>query len=269
MEEVYKPTLEKALAKTEQDAEMSLKAARAVVASLAKFRNAAKLGTLKELHAAIETAEKTEALLRQQIANTKAGWDFNEEAYLMDGSFIREVLDTAKQKGVSIYERDDRLYCYPVLIRVLPGERAVQINKTKEKKLRPPVLVEHLKELQKKPPRFQPKTFLEALYDAYCVAVKSREKGLLPTSGTVIPLLEIYELFTLLPGQSKEYSKHEFARDIYLLDRSGEVGVRNGAKVSFPASTGTRLVSRTLSVINENGEEKRYYGIAFSAPDKE
>ena len=93
----------------------------------------------------------------------------------------------------------------------------------------------------------------------------SRAKGLLPTSGTVIQLLEIYDLFTLLPGQSKEYSRQEFARDIYLLDRSGVVATKKGARVSFPASTGTRLVSRTLSVINEHGEEKRYYGVSFSA----
>lgn len=269
MEETQRATLEKALAKTEQDAEVSLRAAQSVLNALRRFRNAAKLGTLKELHVAIESAEKAEMLLRQQIATSKAGWDFNEEAYLADGSFVREILDTAKQKGLGIYERDERLYCYPVLIRVLPGERAVQINKTREKKLRPVVLVEHLKELQKRPPRFQPKTFLEALYDAYSIALKAREKGLLPASGTVIPLLEVYDLFTLLPGQSKEYSKQEFARDIYLLDRSGEATAKEGARVSFPASTGTRLVSRTLSVINEQGEEKKYYGIAFSAPGKE
>lgn len=99
------------------------------------------------------------------------------------------------------------------------------------------------------------------------MAVKSRAKGLFPDSGTVIPLLEIYELFTLLPGQAKEYSRHEFARDIYLLDRTGVVATKKGARVSLPAST--RLVSRTLSVINEHGEEKRYYGIAFSAANKE
>ncbi|MBI4289306.1 MAG: hypothetical protein HY671_12880 [Chloroflexi bacterium] len=262
-------TLEKALAKTEEDANVSIKAAQAVVAALRRFHNAAKLGNLKELHATIESAEKAELGLRQQIATSKAGWNFNEDAYLSDGSFVREILDTSRQKGVSIFERDERLYCYPVLVRVLPGERAVQIEKTRDRSLRPAVLVDHLKELQKRPPRFQPKTFLEALYEAYRVAVRSREKGLMPAAGTVIPLLEIYGLLTLLPGQSKEYSQQEFARDIYLLDRSGEAVAKDGARVSFPASTGTKAPSRALSVINEQGEEKRYYGIAFSAPGKE
>ncbi|MBF8264415.1 MAG: hypothetical protein HW384_279 [Dehalococcoidia bacterium] len=269
MEENQRPTLEKALAKTEEDANASLKAAQAVVTVLRRFHKAATLGNLRDLHNAIEAAEKAELGLRQQIATSKAGWDFNEEAYLGDGSFTREILDIARQKGVGIFERDDRLYCYPVLIRVSASERAVLIDKVREKRLRPAVLVDHLKELQKRPPRFSPGVFLEALYEAYGMAVKSRAKDLVSVSGTVIPLLEIYDLFTLLPGQSREYQRQEFARDVYLLDRSGVAATKNGANVSFPASTGTKALSRTLSVINEHGEEKRYYGIAFLAPGKE
>ena len=262
MEEQTKPSLEKALAKTEEDANASLKAARMAVLALRKLCNAAKSGNLKELRAAIDGTEKAELALRQQIATTREGWAFAEEDYLSSGSFIAEVLATAEQKGVRIFERDDRLYCYPVLIRVLPSERAVRIDKATEKRLRPTVLISRLKELQKRPPRFRPETFLEALYAAYEKAVKLKGKTLFH-SGTVAPLLDLYELFTLLPGQTKEYSRQEFARDIYLLDRSRVATTRKGAKVRFPASTGTKLISRTLSVINEFGEEKRYYGISF------
>ena len=101
------------------------------------------------------------------------------------------------------------------------------------------------------------------------MAVKSRAKDLVSVSGAVIPLLEIYDLFTLMPGQSREYQKQEFAMDVYRLDRSGVAATKNSAKVSFPASTGTKALSRTISVINEYGEEKRYYGISFSVPGKE
>lgn len=254
-------SLEQALARSEADANASIKAAQAVLAALRKFRNAASTGDLRGLHAAIEAADRAEALLRQQIATSRSGWYLDEEAYLSGGSFVSEVLDTARQKGVSIFQRDDRLYSYPVLVRVLPGERAVRIDKVKEKRLRPSVLVEHLRELQKKPPRFRPEVFLQALYEAYDMAVKARGKG----NGTVVPLLEIYELFTLLPGQSKEYSRQEFARDVYLLDRSGVVQARNGASLSLVhRSTGVEG-RRVVGVINEHGEEKAYYGISFSS----
>ncbi len=267
MENEIKPGLEKALAKTEDDAGASLKAAQGVLGALRKIRNAARVGSLKELRSAIDAADKAEALLRQVMANGKAGWDFNEEAYLSDGSFVKELLGAAAEKSLGIFQSEDRLFCYPVLIRVLPGEKAVLIDKSREKRLRPSVLIAYLKELQKRPPRFRPEAFLESLYLAYETAIckRSRGKEQLP-SEPVIALLDLYDLLTLLPGLTKEYSKQEFVRDIYLLHRSGLDTTKKGARVSFPASTGTKIPSRTLSIINEQGEMKRYYGISFSAP---
>jgi hypothetical protein len=255
-------SLENALARSESDAAAGLKTAQAVVLAIRKYASALKVGNLEELQPAVNEIEKAELALRQQIATAKAGWTFEVDSYL-NTAFVKEVLATAEQKGVRIFERDERLYCYPVLVRVLPAEWSVQIDKAKERKLRPSVLVNKLKELQKKPARFRPEVFLEALYSAYQKAVVLSKRDL-PPSGAVISLLEIYELFTLLPGQSRDYSKQEFARDIYLLDRSGLIPAKNGSKVSFPASTGTKIPSRTLSVVNEYGEEKRYYAIAFT-----
>lgn len=260
MEEKSSPNLEKALARTESDALNSLKAGQVVLSALKKYVNAVRLGNLRDMPAVLNDLEKAELVLRQQIATTRSGWDFDADSFLGSGAFIKEILATAEQKGVRIFERDDLLYSYPVLIRILASEQSVRIDKKKNKLLRPSVLVNNLRELQKRPPRFRPESFLESLYGAYTKAVLLKGKGL-PLGGTVIPLLEIYELFTLLP---RDYVKQEFARDIYLLDRSGVATTRKGARVSFPASTGTKTLSRTLSVINERGEEKLYFGICFS-----
>jgi hypothetical protein len=78
----------------------------------------------------------------------------------------------------------------------------------------------------------------------------------------VVPLVDIYGLLTLLPGQAREYSKQEFARDIYLLHRGDVTTTRSGARVSFPISRGVR--GKTLTVIDESGEQRRYYGIRFT-----
>jgi hypothetical protein len=267
MEENVTPGLEQALAGSELDAGNSLKAAQLVNAALKKYLKILKEGNLKEIQTALDDIEKAELALRQQIATAREGWNFDIDGYLNSGSFVQEILATAEQKGIRLFERDDRLYCYPVLVRVLPSERAVLIDKTREKRIRPTVLVNHLKELQKQPPRFRPEAFLESLHEAYQKALKitgSYDKNR-PDNGAVVTLLEVYELLTLLPGQSREYSRQEFARDIYLLDRSGVVDTKNKAILSLPASTGTKISSRTFSVINENGEEKRYYGIAFTS----
>lgn len=256
-------SLEKALAKTESDADAAFKAATTTVSSLKKFRAAAHSGDLRELRKTIEAADQAITALRQQFASAKDGWDFDEEAYLSGSAFRSELLETAKQLAVKMFEQDDKLYCYPFLIRILPNERSVLIDKLRKRRLRPSVLVSHLKDLQNKPVRFKPETFLDCLYAAYRQAVAARGKDLFGT-GVVVKLRDIYELLTLLPGQSKEYSLQEFARDIYLLDQSHVKRTKNGQIVSFPASTGTKSATNTITVITQSGHEKKYYGIAFA-----
>jgi len=261
MEVGRRTSLEEALAKTESDADAALKAASATVRSLKKFRVVAKTGNLRELPRTIEAAEQAITVLRQQFKNAQAGWVFDEEAYLSSRAFASEILETARQMGVRIFEQDDRLYCYPFLIRLLPNERSVMIDKARERRLRPSILVSHLKELQNKPIRFKSEAFLECLFSAYSTAVAARGKDLFGT-GVVVKLLDVYRLLTLLPGQSKEYSLQEFARDIYVLDQSRVTRTKKGQVVSFPASTGTRSGS-TITVITQSGHEKKYYGIKF------
>lgn len=255
--------LEDVLAKAEADADAALKAAAAVTSALKRFRVAAQVGKLRDLRQAIGASEQALTTLQQQFANARDGYDFDEDRYFADGSYPRELLDTAARMSLRIFELDDRLYCYPALIRVLPNDQAVLIDKVRERRLRPSVLVTHLRELQRKPPRFKPEAFLETLFSAYGVLGATRGKGFFG-DGPVEKLVDIYNLLTLLPGQSKEYSMQEFARDIYLLDRSGVTATRKGPVVSFPASTGTRRPASSLKIVSEHGEEKVYYGIAFS-----
>jgi hypothetical protein len=256
-------TLEQALSKTEADADAACKAATAALRALKKFRAAAQAGSLRELRRAIETAGQTITELEQQFTTAKSGWRFDEEVYLSDGSFVAEVLATASNAGVHIYERDERLYCYPSLIRVLPNDRSVAIDKTRERRLRPSVLVSHLQELQNKPVRFKSEAFLESLYEAYSTAVKTRDKDR-RDSATIIPLVEIYNLLTLLPGQAKEYARQEFARDLYLLDQSGVSSARDGAVVSFHPARGNEAASKVIHLVTKDGRAKTYYGISFA-----
>ncbi|MDZ4165890.1 MAG: hypothetical protein U1C55_12250 [Smithellaceae bacterium] len=263
MENICPSGLEKALAKTETDVDATLKAANSVVSSLKRFRSAIQTGSLRELKKTIDSAEQAIAALKQQFVNTKDGWNFDTESYVASRAFPDEILEMSKSLGVTIFEQDERLYCYPFLIRILPSELAVQIDKTKDKRLRPSTLVRHLKALQNKPVRFKPEMFLESLFSAYETLKKIRGKDQ-GGKGIVIPLMQIYGLLTLLPGQKKEYSRQEFARDVYLLDQSGATRTEKGAVISLPGSTGIRSTTNTIRVITQEGQEKRYYGISFS-----
>lgn len=263
MENIYPNGLEKALAKTETDVDATLKAANSVVSSLKRFRGVIKTGSLRELKKTIESAEQAMAALKQQFSNTKDGWNFDTQNYIASRAFPEEILEMSRTLGVNIFEQDERLFCYPFLIRILPNELAVQIDKTKEKRLRPSALVSHLKALQNKPVRFKPETFLESLFSAYETLIRSRGKDQVG-KGIVIPLLEIYRLLTLLPGQAKEYSRQEFARDVYLLDQSGVTKTKKDFVIRLPASTGTRSTTGTIRVITREGQDKLYYGISFT-----
>jgi hypothetical protein len=254
--------LEGAFAKAESDVEIALKAATNVLSALRRFRGAARQGKVRELRAAGEAAKRSIQVLDQEIANVAESWEFDEEGFLQSGGFVDELIARADRDGVRISQQDNRLYCYPVLLRVLPAERAVLIDKARERRLRPSVLVRLLRDLQKRPARFKPLDFLHSLHAAYRVAVQQQPGRLVGTS--VIPLLDIYELLTMLPGQAREYSRQEFARDLYLLDQSGETRTKTGDRLEFHASTGTRLRRGTLSVVTQTGQEKKYYGISFT-----
>lgn len=263
MEDINTNNLEKALAKTQTDVEATLKTAVSVVNSLKKFRINIQTGNLRDLKKTIESAEQAIAALKQQFSNTKEGWNFDSDNYVASPAFIEEIKAMSQSLGVKMFEQDERLYCYPFLIRILPNELAVQIDKQKERRLRPSTLVSHLKTLQNKPVRFKPDIFLECLYLAYETLIESRGKDQVG-KGIVIPLLKIYGLLTLLPGQSKDYSRQEFARDVYLLDQSGVTATKKGCVIRLPASTGTRWTTGTIRVITQEGQDKRYYGISFS-----
>ena len=262
MQDDNAPQLEQALSRTETDIKATRKAAGGLMNSLRKLSAAAETGNLLALDSAVSSADAALTTLQHQFEKAKDGWRFNIERYFEDGLFSKEVLAAGRRIGVSIYERDRRLYCYPVSVRVSAKEKAVFINKKRESRIRPSFLVSRLRDLQQKKPAFKAEAFLEALFKCYTNALASHGRAILQVA-SVVPLFEIYELFTLLPGQENEYTKLEFARDIYTLHKSGIDTTKKGAKVSFPASTGTRT-SRTLTAITETGQERVYYGVCFT-----
>lgn len=250
--------LEAALERTEADADAALKAAVAAAAQLKKVKKAAAVGALRELARALESAAELAAALAEAARAARAGWAFDERAHLESGAYARELLEVAQAGGVRLYEQDDRLVGYPSLVRVLPGEAAIEIDRKRQRSIRPTVVVERLKAAQERPLRFRAEQFLEALLRAYRLVAAEQRKE----SGATVRLLDVYRILTVLPGQAAAYSRQEFARDVYLLDESGVEVTREGFRLSLPAASGTRTGS-ALTTVTKSGELKLYYGIAF------
>ena len=231
------------------------------------LEKAAKDGNIAAIKRAQARLDGAVNALRQETANAAGAWplqEAEEEAYLKEG-YSAELRSIAAEKGLNIYERDGRLFSSPSLLQVLPGSRAVRIDRKQVSNIRPSRIVEVLIKNRNTPPRFQSGPFLESLYDAYKLVIETPS---LPLSenrqGVVVPLEKIYQVFTSLPGSGREYGRMDFARDLYILDAQGPRQTRTGMNVDFPASTGTRGSGGVFSFIDPDGRVISYYGIRFS-----
>lgn len=251
--------LESALAATEQQLDTALKAAAGLTRELKKARAAAVTGSLRDLRRALAATDTLAGDATTAAGDAAASFTLDETAHLASGAYAAELQRAAAEREVSMVDSDDRLLCYPSLIRVIPGDAAVEIDRKREKRLRPSILVGRLAAAQNRPPRFRPEPFLESLAAGYELL---RAQGAKPP-GAVLRLVDLWSVLTLLPGQAREYTRPELARDLYLLDQSGATRTRSGAALRFHASTGTKGAG-TLTTVARDGRPQVYWGVSFT-----
>jgi ubiquinone biosynthesis protein UbiJ len=122
-------TIEAAFARAEADADAAIKAATSVLSTLKRYRNAARQGKIRDIRVAGDAARQGIGALDAQVAGLAESWSFDDEGYLQNGGYVAELIGQAERAGLRISELDGRLYCYPSLIRVLPGDRALSIRR--------------------------------------------------------------------------------------------------------------------------------------------
>lgn len=251
-------TLEGALDGIERHADAAVRALSSALKEAKKAKAAAGSGQLRELRLALDSSARLAREAAATARDARNGWAFDEQAYFASGAYTKEVLAAAAEAGVQAFESDDRILSYPVIVAVSGSDTTVSIDKKKDKRARPSVLVRTLRALQSKPPKFKAESFLEALAVAYDL-VRARRSA---HPGAVVRLTDVYGVLTVLPGSSRDYSKQEFARDLYLLDQSGVTTTRGGRSLQLPASALTRS-SGVLTTVTRTGQEKVYAGITF------
>ena len=261
-------SLEQAFSESERTGESVRKSATGLATRAKALARAAKEGNIAAVRR--EQGRLVEALnsLQQEVQNAASSWPFTDEEVeqYLSGRYADELKDAASEVGLEIYERDRNLISYPSIVRVLPRENAVRVDKKKVSTIRPSHLADLLLKNQTKTSGFPSDRFLEALYTVYSGIVSGETSDLLAEgSGVVVPLSKIYKLVTALPGAAREYDPSDFARDLYILDADGPRRTREGKRVSFPSSTGTRRRTRDLfTFVGPEGQSVVYYGIRFS-----
>lgn len=252
--------LESALGATQDGTEAALRAAGTVTRELRKAKTAASSGQMRELRRALDAAASLADELSAAVTQVRAACDVDEEAYLASGEYAQELLAEAAGRGVKMFEEDERLLSYPSLVRVVPGDSLIEIDRRRERRLRPSVVIGLLAAAQQRPPRFRPEPFLESLASGY--ELVAGRAGKRPDA--VVRLTDIWGALTLLPGQGKDYTRPEFARDLYLLDQSGVRQTRGGRMLRWHASSGTRTTG-VLTTVARTGQQQRYWGVSFTA----
>lgn len=251
--------LEDALRHTEAQVETALKAAGAVTRELKKAKSGAVGGQVRELRRALAAAAELGAELARAAEAAQTSYDVDEAAWLGSGAYAKELLAIAAERGVAMFEEDERLLCYPSLIRVMPGDAAIEVDRRRERRLRPSVVINRLAQEQQRPPRFRAEPFLESLLAGYELVVARESRK----TDAVVRLDAVWAVLTLLPGQARDYTKPEFARDLYLLDQSGVTSSRSGRSLRWHASSGTRGAG-VLSTVARTGQQQRYWGASFT-----
>ena len=253
--------MEKAAASTVKSAAELTKLARAL-------EKAAKDGNIAAAKRAQHSMSEALNALRQEVANSVESWPFgdDEEQQYLNESYSQELRTVAAERGLEIYERDGRMIAHPSIVRVLPGSRAVRIDRKQVSSIRPTRLTGILMDNQKKPQRFPAARFLESLNQVYSEVTREEGPSRMMTGrqSRVVELERVYRLFTSLPGSAREYGRTDFTRDLYLLDRDGPRTTTGGLQVSFPASSGTRSSRGVFSFVAPDGQIVTYYGIQFS-----
>ncbi len=251
-------SFEAALAFTQAQVDSALKATSAVGKDLKKARTSAVGGQVRDLRKALDAAVTAAEEALTAAREAQASYTVDETELLSSGAYAKELLALAAERGVAMVEEDERLLCYPSLIKVLPGDAALEIDRRKDRKLRPSVVLDALAAAQNRPPRFNAKVFLESLVGGYDLLA---QREALPDP--VIRLDAVWAVLTLLPGQAKEYSRPEFARDLYQLDQSPDRMTKSGRTLHWHASTGTRGTG-VLTTVAKTGQQQRYWGLSFS-----
>lgn len=251
---------EEAFEDAERAAQSAVKAAAALTGAAKLLQKAAQVGDITGLRRGSEKLKAASETARQEIANAVSVWPYTpeQEEAILRSSYEDELISAGRAGGLEIRRTEDRLFAFPSVIRVLPKETAVQVNRKKTTGIRPSHLVEVLKANRNAKPKWSPERFIESLFSAYTLVLGARSQG------TTVHLAAVYKAFTLLPGSAGEYSPTDFSRDIFFLDQSGVSRTKAGARLALPAATGTKGGGKTFTAVTPDGSLVVYYGISFS-----
>ena len=256
-------SLEDSFKNTEATAESTIKAAAAVTRAAKALQKAAQVGNINAIKKSNDQLKEYQNTLELEVNNTVKTWGFSDDdiAEYMKTHYSEEILKHSKDIELLIFQQDGSLISYPSIIQVVPNDRSIRINGKKVSDLRPSKLVFDLKRNQDKGSKLNPARFLEGVFKSYKILIGADQST---GPSPVVKLQDIYEIFTSMPGASREYTKMDFTRDIYLVDTSEIRKTRDEYEMTLPNSRGLATGKDIFQFVGQDGTSIYYYGIKFT-----
>ena len=249
-------TLEDALREHEERVDELIKSARKYASALKGWKKACREGHIANRQKQATLATDIAGTLTEPTTETAKSWTFDIRAYLESDQWREEIRAEAMERHDLRTSEDDRyLISSPVVVRPQPARSSVQIGKVNWPKIHPRVVASELKRLRDRTANANSQEFLESLYLA-CKRLSRPEL-------MFVKFREVYDMFCVTPGYKKENPKAAFAQQIYALHKSGLRSTKAGARFDIEYPSGGAKEPDILSVIAEDGQTQRYYGISF------
>ena len=242
--------------------------AKAALGTVRKLRRSSELGAISDFSRLFDQAPRQIEQMQAALAAARAGFSYDAEAEFTSGAYLAELQSAAAAAGLNLVARDDRLTAFPLLLKLEPKTPAVRIGRKSEKRIRPAVLVDALKQAQAAQ-GVRPAVSLGRIFQRYlnlAPAVQPGWRANHRVAGPVVPLHDIHAALTMLPEAEAAYPRDAFACDLLHLNRAPDTRTRDGRGFALSASTATKG-RNLLRVYDENGNEHVYAGIRFTAPE--
>jgi len=252
-------SLESALDQLDSKVQRAEAEADALVKAVRRLRAAVAVGNIQQLERQLVELPALAEAAAGATSELDGAWSFDARDYLEQG-YTAELTAAAAAEGVNIFEKDGRLFAFPFLVRVVPSDIAVRIGRAAERGIRPKAIATKLKTLLGRPAKVNEQRFLDLLYKAYQRLAGADWRRLEHGEGPAIPLSDIHEVITLLPGA--DYSAEEFGRDMLFLDRRPELTARDGTPFSLAGSTMGKS-ARKIVIYDEGGNTREFIAIRF------
>ena len=248
--------LEDALQEHEERVDALIKSAKTYETVLKGWKKACRMGHMANRQKQAALAAELAGTLADPTSDASNSWDFDVRSYLESALWREEIRTAALDRHeLRIIEDGDQLISSPVVVRSQPARNSVQIGKVNWPAIRPRMVAAELKRLRDRTAAANSQDFLESLYLA-C-------KRLTRPEVMFVKFRDVYDMFCVTPGYKKENPRAAFAQQIYALHRSGIRTTKAGIRFDFDSPSGHPKESDILTVISEDGQTIRYYGVTF------